>query len=668
MPSFLNLNGLKIYRPGVYATIDASSLGGAGVSTGNIALVGNFPQFEHNEPTAFTSARDLVDFAPNDSEIALLAKLAFSPSQDPNIGGGASSLTFLNVNNNSQASVNLLDASGDAAITLKSNVWGAQGNRTRVQVTNNAADSTVDITISRNGVSEEFKNLGGEDIASVYYSGTDLDTVRFDASPSAGIQITWENAFTGDDWSLSTAAELRDMLVDNSVITFTPDTNGGEDTTIVIVGTDAAGASQTETLSAIADGASQATSNSYSSITSITATLAHPSETADAGDSLTIASTAFNLLPADYDYLGDMLTVINNAENFEVEFLSPQLIPSNEVDLLDDNDIGGLAEKATLTADNYLVRQALSASLLVTPYRATGGDDRLAQHVDGEPGVSSLFVGGSEQSAAALTPADYESALQEIENSDIQIIVPFSDSLDVLEKVKAHLPIAARAGFERNAWMGVTAEQTLDQVRSGWTNTLNDRNIAVVAQNVKVSRPDGRTVELDPRYLALILAGMQAGSPVATPLTRKRPDVIDVVTKNWHPNRDAAKAIQYGIVNLSYDSQGWRVERSVTSYLTDNNPIYSEVSANESANTSVRTLRSVLEDKIGTRVLASSRGAIEALVKQNLEQQVRDTVIKAFKDIVVEDLGDTFRVNYTMAAIEPLNFIRVAATVVRIPG
>ena len=216
--------------------------------------------------------------------------------------------------------------------------------------------------------------------------------------------------------------------------------------------------------------------------------------------------------------------------------------------------------------------------------------------------------------------------------------------------------------------MGTTAEQTLKQVNEIWVNKLNDRNIAVVAQNVKVSRPDGRTVELDPRYLALILAGMQAGSPVATPLTRKRPDVIDVVTRNWHPNRDASQAIQFGIVNLSYDSQGWRVERSVTSYLTTPNPIYSEVSANESANTSVRTLRSELDLQIGTRVRASSRGVIEALVKQNLEQQVRDTVIKAFKDIVVEDLGDTFRVNYTMAAIEPLNFIRVAATVVRIPG
>lgn len=666
MPSFLNLNGLSIYRPGVYATIDASSLGGgSGVSTGNIALVGNFPQFEQNMPMTFTSARDLVSFAPNDSEIALLAKLAFSPSQDPNIGGGASALTFLSVNPSTQASVNLLDSDGNPAITLKSNIWGAQGNRTRVQVTNNAADDSVDITLSRNGVVEEFKNLGGESIASVYYSGSSLDTVTLDASPSAGIQINWDKSFTGADWELSTAAELADMLVDNSVITFTPNSGGGEATTIIVVGTDASGISQTETLSSIADGDSQSTVNSYSSITSITATL--DGGTADAGDTLVVASTAFNLLPADYDYLGDMLTVINNADNFEVEFLSPQLIPSNEVDLLDDNDIGGEPAKATLTADNYLVRQALGASVLVTPYRATGGTARLGQH-EAAALASATFSGGSEQSANSITPSYYETALQEIENSDIQIVVPFSTNIDVQKKVKAHLPIAARAGFERNAWMGTSSDQTLAQVRSGWTTTLNDRNIAVVAQDIKVSRPDGRTVQLDPRYLALVLAGMQAGSPVATPLTRKRPDLVDVVTTYWHPNRDAETAIKNGLVNLSYDSQGWRIERSVTSYMTDNNPIYSEVSANESANTSVRTLRSVLDAKIGTRVLSSSRGAIEALVKQNLEQQVRDTVIKAFKDIVVEDLGDTFRVNYTMAAIEPLNFIRVAATVVRIPG
>ena len=662
MPSFLELDGLRVYRPGVYATIDASSLGGVSVSTGNIALVGNFPQFEHDTPVTFLNARDLVDYAPNDSEIALLAKIAFSPSDDPNVGGGASALTFLNVNTNAQASVDANDGDGDAAITFKSRVWGAQGNRTRVTITDNAADSSVDITASRNGATEVFKNLGGLDLAEVYYSGSSLDSVSLDSHPTNGIQVAWEKILT-DVSTFGNAGTTDDMLVAGGTVSLSANTNSGEDMVVTLNGISAGGAAVSENITLTDEAAAVQSAKNYSSITSISATVATP----NAADALTIGATAFNLLPAEYDYLADMLRVINDTPNFVVNFLEPRRIPSNEVDELSDANIVGLAQAAALTANNYLVRQGLSSSLLITASRAANATKGLAQH-GGTATATLSLAGGTETASGLITPADYEAGLQEIENSDIQIVVPFSSDIDILTKVKEHLPIAARAGRERNAWMGTTSGQTLANVRANFTSKFTDRNIAVVAQDIKVTRPDGRTAQLGPQYLALMLAAMQAGTPVGTPLTRKRPGVTDVVTANWHPNRDAATAIQYGIVNLSYDSQGWRVERSVTSYLTDPNPIYSEVSANESANASVRSLRADLDRRIGERVLASSRAAIEALVKQNLEQQVRDTVIKAFKDISVQDLGDTFRVNYTMAAIEPLNFIRVAATVVRIPS
>lgn len=665
MPSFLELDGLRVYRPGVYATIDASSLGGAaGVSTGNIALVGNFPQFEHDTPVTFLNARDLVDYAPNDSEIALLAKIAFSPSDDPNVGGGASALTFLNVNTNAQASVDADDEDGDDAITFKSRVWGAQGNRTRVTITNNAADSSVDITASRNGATEVFKNLGGLDLAKVYYSGSSLGSVSLDSHPTNGIQVAWEKVLT-DTSTFGDAGTTDDMLVAGGTVSLSADTVNAGTMTVTLNGISAGGAAVNEEITLSDQAPAVQSANNYSSITNISAVI--DTNGADAADTLTISATAFNLLPAEYDYLVDMLRVINDTPNFVVDFLEPRLIPSNEVDELSDANIVGLAQAAALTADNYLVRQGLSSSLLITASRAASATKGLAQHGAGLTATLSL-AGGSETASAAISASDYEAGLQEIQDSDIQIVVPFSSDIDILTKVKEHLPIAARAGRERNAWMGTTSAQTLANVRANFVNKMNDRNIAIVAQDIKVTRPDGRTAQLGPQYLALMLAAMQAGTPVGTPLTRKRPGVTDVVTTNWHPNRDAATAIQYGIVNLSYDSQGWRVERSVTSYLTDDNPIYSEVSANESANASVRSLRADLDRRIGERVLASSRAAIEALVKQNLEQQVRDTVIRAFKDISVQDLGDTFRVNYTMAAIEPLNFIRVAATVVRIPS
>jgi ribosomal protein S5 len=56
---------------------------------------------------------------------------------------------------------------------------------------------------------------------------------------------------------------------------------------------------------------------------------------------------------------------------------------------------------------------------------------------------------------------------------------------------------------------------------------------------------------------------------------------------------------------------------------------------------------------------------LTGIVTARLNRQVLDGVIKAFKDVVLEDLGDTVRVNYTVAAVEPLNFIRITASVAR---
>ena len=67
-----------------------------------------------------------------------------------------------------------------------------------------------------------------------------------------------------------------------------------------------------------------------------------------------------------------------------------------------------------------------------------------------------------------------------------------------------------------------------------------------------------------------------------------------------------------GVVSLSFSPLGYRVERSVTTYLEDDNPIFSEVSANESVNASIRGLRSQLDALIGTanRSLTANRVSV----------------------------------------------------------
>ena len=116
---------------------------------------------------------------------------------------------------------------------------------------------------------------------------------------------------------------------------------------------------------------------------------------------------------------------------------------------------------------------------------------------------------------------------------------------------------------------------------------------------------------------------------------------------------------------LSRGPLGWRVERSVTTWLRDDNPIYSEVSANESVNASVRDLRAGLDGFIGEPNRSLTANRIKSIVEARLNRQVLDGVIKNFRNVVLEDLGDTLRVNYEVAAVEPLNFISVTASVAR---
>jgi hypothetical protein len=101
--------------------------------------------------------------------------------------------------------------------------------------------------------------------------------------------------------------------------------------------------------------------------------------------------------------------------------------------------------------------------------------------------------------------------------------------------------------------------------------------------------------------------------------------------------------------------------RSVTSHLQDDNAVFTEMSANESANVGVYELRGALDAKIGNRGLASTVGVIKGLAADALDQLVTDQKIAAWKPktLTVEQIGDVFPVSVEIAPILPVNFIPI---------
>jgi len=689
MPSSVSISGLRIYKPGIYAIIDASALGGKGVSTGNVAVVGSFPSMEKATPWTFTSARAVKDFH-DDSELATIAKLAFSPSTDRRVPGGASTLTYVSVDTTTQGSTTFQDNQASDSIVLKSKLWGSIGNRVFVKLDTNSLDlNGLDVTISRDGTTESFVDLQSGPVADFWYDGGELTTSVLSVDPTE-LEWSWSKAltFTAPGGAQSLAYNPVAFLSGDSAIGFTMTDGLGAASqaavTLTIVGVSKANIATTEVFTAAQGGlsfvdannqAAIATATEWGSVTSITIA------TADAAyiGVVTLTGLAFSIDTTTMPSLGAICSFINNNANkgFNASALHPRInkIPASASatgsksggwDSLQNQDVNGLGLKKTTTASLWHIAETLNNNSTLVSCEAASSASLPPKHVGANPATTeqTFMVGGS---VIVGTGTDWDDALLAIEAADIQIVVPISSAIANHKKIITHCVDSALAGYERNGWCGATSSQTLANLFTTFTSQLNSRHVALVGQKIQVTGPDGESTWLDPEYMAVMCAGMQAGTPVATPLTWKRPDVLDVY-QSWNPVLDDGEAISKGICVLSRDNLGWKVERSVTTHLEDDNPIYSEVSANESVNTSVRSLRASLIGHIGNPVLGATANQLAGIVVGALDKQTKDGVIKAWQNVVLEDLGDTIRVTYEVAAVEPLNFIIIVANVVRIPS
>jgi len=655
MPSSLNLNGLKVYRPAVYAEIDASALGGQEASTGNVCLVGSFPSFKQNEALTFTSAQSLVRYDHSDRELAHIGKVAFAPSLDERVPAGANTLTMLNVAPTTQAQLSIDDAGTPSApaLILKSKVWGSKGNRTQVTIENTSTDQ-VNITVVRDGVSEVFEGIESDDVASISYEGNLLDVSSIEGNRIEGIIYSWTQEEAMSNGAVT--FDVSDIVVDSELTLSLGSTAHTADVIVTVIGEDLSGLALTASYTFSAEDSADQSTSAFGSVSSI---VANSTDLAYTGE--LIVSGSKTLDPADFNTLSEMIEAVDQFPSVSAVYTAGKDYAPDEFDAFSDSDISVGNGSAIVRCDLAEIIGALSSSNLVSAERATNGIRSVAQSSSPVP-LTAMLSGGSSSSANL---SNWTTALTNIESSDIQIIVPWSGDEDVHGEIKKHLRNSAIAGRERNAWIGADANESLTQLNTrAKSSSMNDRNMALVGQSIKLIDPLGKTVTRDPMWLALMLACMQAGTPVATPLTRKYPDVVDVLGQ-WDGNKDASEAIRKGVCSLCFGPFGWRVERSVTTWLKDDNPIYSEVSANESINASVRDLRGALDIYIGDANRSMTANRIKSIVEARLNRQVLDGVIKAFKDVVLEDLGDTLNVNYTVASVEPINFIRITASVAR---
>lgn len=176
MATGISISGYQTQVPGVFSSVDTTNLLSVGLTaTGRVALLGTA---EGGVPyTAIQSPSDIPLFtqpsqamrAFRSGDLKEATAIAFDPSSDANIVGGAQSVICLKVNPSTQASTTLPGSMG-AVATLTSRDYGDFANHIGVQVAQGSAKGSL-ISISDGLTTETADNLGGDAAFSLSYNG-----------------------------------------------------------------------------------------------------------------------------------------------------------------------------------------------------------------------------------------------------------------------------------------------------------------------------------------------------------------------------------------------------------------------------------------------------------------------------------------------------------------
>jgi len=665
MPSSIFFNQQRVYRPGTYIRVVDRLSEISDTSSGNICLIGDFPIFKQGELMTFASFDSMLDATRNGIayggvDYDGIATAAFSALN--NSTGQPDSLTLINVRESSQAFYD------NAGLRVISRLYGNIGEQLRASLQADDEDvSKWKIEIFQGDNPDPIQTIGdigdGDDNrATVQYTAvaSDYTTVTCEVD-ATHLSVKAEKVISAADMVAGAVGSDFTYVVNKRVeglVSFTSGGNQPGDMELVVKGLTLAGARVEESVAILDANDGQelndvfTTTNEFRFIDEIVIINA----TGVVGSSTLTFFPKKTLLSEIEDLEGWLNELV--LRNSDFAFVAPSVFPTSG-ETLDRKAAAPISggQAYSFPTDLYrIVDRAFNNSDLVTAERLSNQPPVAFNQTEGS-------LTGVSLEDSSIDISDWQDALDSILYKNVNIVVPATDEIGIHLLVKKHCQDAAsKAGRERNAWIGSEADRSLGYVSNAFVKDLNDRNCAVVCQGIKLEKNGKEFTQ--PWFTALCLASIQASTPVGEPMTRKVLIAIRPIQTTFDPDRDANKAIRLGIVVINDSFGPVRVERSVTTYVKNpEHPFFTEVSANESINVCIRTLRAKLDAFIGSKATAEQAGNIASSARNHLNALRAQQVIADYRNVSVTLNGDRLNVIFDVAAIEPLNFITVTANI-----
>lgn len=398
----------------------------------------------------------------------------------------------------------------------------------------------------------------------------------------------------------------------------------------------------------------------------------------EAARTLTVSGTSVDAPFAGLDTIQKIADKFNGTPGYTLTVVvsNPTTYVSTDLDHAAATDVKSPAIMTTLGDLAAILAKINTESELVTAAKgsvASGPPDNTTAAVYLTGGHEGSATPGQEAVPTATT-TDWQAAFDLLKKVRVNTVVPLTGDPAIHAQAKAHCEYMAGVGrSERDMVVGLLNSGLSDvptktEVKTQISN-LNTRHCRAVAQAIERFNTEGNRAEFLPPFQACIVAGMQAGSPVATSLTSKIANVLKLrQDSSWNPLDDGEELIQAGLCMMEVldDTGVRRVVRNVTTHLTTSNLAFTEASVNEAVNFSVYNFRTAMESIVGSTGFAGTPNAAKGIAVNQLGLLI-DVSLIAWRSLEIDLILDVLELAVEIAPALPVNFVKSTMHLVAVP-
>lgn len=713
MAIIVNFAGASLRKPGAYSRTRVAEGGAAEAQLGVVAIVGESDQ---GEALSSESGLSAVTFGPDQFSLIVekygsgplvdAARLAITPSNDPQIVGGAQQLIIAKTNQSVKATLDLATTYG----TLDAQKAGAPGNNTSAEITDTGGVAEVTSVTTRADSGGDLEDTffllnspstsyyvwydagsgsdplipGRTGIQVVIVSG-DADTVvatktasaidaegDFDApAPGAAIVLV-TNAAVGD------VTDAVDSTAASTAFTILTTVQGVNTKKVIEISDAVSGTSEVSSglggqgviTIQVTDGSATA------AVLDISSTTFSTTVTGGSAPDLSIPLAQFNTISQLVDFINSqslyVATVVDSSQQNEPLTVMDQQTASpilaNPLKVLRDlqDVINFLAESGLVDFTETAVSGLPDA--LVKTFLATGAR--------GATSNANIIAGYDELLKARVNfvvPLFSRDATDDIVDGLTDASSAYTiDAIHV--GVRTHVLQASDVKGRKERQAYIAYKGTLDESKDKSFN-MGAARVSLQFQDVDIQNTEGDIVTEQPHMLATLNAAMKAAAVIGLPNTFKLLNIIGFTHPDFNPETDSDEGIDANLTFVEKNPGGgfrWVLDNSTYGQVKDAF-IFSRPSVLYASDVAAFTIRLNVETFIGQRNSDVSPESVKNLLISVMDALRSSGIIvpdaasngKGFKNLSVKFQGSIIRTSVTLVLVEGFEFALNDITVTR---